>query len=39
VNGYKKKYHAIVEEEADGPEAELDVKPEGGKGKNRWILS
>ena len=33
IDEIKKKYHAIVEQEGDGPEAELDGQTEGGKGK------
>jgi len=33
INEIKKKYHAIVEQEGDGVEAELDGQTAGGKGK------
>ena len=33
IDEIKKKYHAIVEQEGDGPEAELDEQADSGKGK------
>jgi hypothetical protein len=35
IDEIKKKYHAIVEAEGDGPEAELDDQSASGKGKKK----
>ena len=35
IDEIKKKYHAIVEEEADGEKAELEEQASGKKGKNK----